>query len=108
MLGGLRPGTTIVALTVLAEPRVVEVLVDLRRHGHHVIVVEPDHDAPEGGAGPDPVTVAETLARRLWDAERSVRRTRLREAGVVTLRWDGMVSLGALLGRSAPSPVGPR
>ena len=117
MLGGLRPGTTIVALTVLAEPRVVEVLVDLRRHGHHVIVVEPDHGAPGGpstsagsavGQTSAPATVTETLARRLWDVERSSRRARLREAGVATLRWDGVVPLGALLGRSSPSPVGPR
>jgi len=110
MLGGLRPGTTIVALTVLAEPRVVEVLVDLRRHGHQVLVVEPA--APElssvgEGQGSTP---AEVLARRLWDHERAARRRRLREGGVTLLQWDGDVPLGALLerGAGAASPAGAR
>ncbi len=98
LLGGLRPGTTIVALTVLAEPRVVEVLVDLRRHGHHVIMVEPDHDVDPMASS---TVTTEALARRLWDLERSARRERLRDAGVVTLQWDGAVPLGALLSRAS-------
>lgn len=118
MLGGLRPGTTIVALTVLADQRVVEVLADLRRHGHHVVAVEPlpsTSPAPEatavspaGERAPRAVpaaTMAQVLAGRLWDHERAARRARLREAGVLTVGWDGVVPLGALLGRS-PGGIG--
>ena len=40
VIAGLAPGTTVVALTALGEPRVIEALVDLRRRGHHVVVLE--------------------------------------------------------------------
>ena len=103
-LGGLRPGTTIVALTVLADAVIVEALVDLARHGHQVIAVEPPEEAGAGGVPPEEAgagtgSVTEILARRLWDAEREARRARLRAAGVRTLRWDGVMPLALLLGR---------
>lgn len=101
LLGGLRPGTTVVALTVLADDRVVEVLAELRRHGHHVVAVlvapEPSTGTDGDGTGP-PATPVQAWARRLWDLERAARRTQLRHAGVLTVAWDGVTPLGTLLG----------
>jgi len=130
-LGGLRPGTTIVALTVLADATIVESLVDLARHGHQVIAVEPPEAASRGAVPPEAAsrgavppeaasrgavppeaasgggaTVGEVLARRLWDAEREGRRDRLRAAGVRTVHWDGVMPLALLLGRRGRGRVG--
>lgn len=108
--GGLRPGTTVVALTVLADDRVVEVLGELRRHGHHVVAVEPVASAIAGpaAAGVDPRRArASSLAAGLWAEERDRRRTRLADAGVPSLRWDEHTPLRALLGRlGRPAAVG--
>lgn len=92
--GGLRPGTTVVGLTLLADDRIVEVLGELRRHGHHVVAVEPATPPPAPGD-----SRARLAAMRLWNAERAARRERLLEAGVVSLRWDEDVPLRVLLAR---------
>ncbi len=104
--GGIRPGTTILALTPLADERVVELLGELRRHGHDVVAIEPVVAAagdPSGhaehAARSSPQAQARDLAGRLWERERELRRDRLRATGVVLVRWDGLVPLGALLRR---------
>lgn len=96
-LPGVVAGTTVIALTSLAEARIVEVLADLARHGHHVIAVEPLPPAPDRAAGGGRPRSTDLLAARLWAQERAARRQRLRERGVTVLRWDGEVPLGRLL-----------
>ncbi len=106
-LGGLRPGSTVVALTLLADPGIVEVLADLRRHGHHVVIVEPlagelaGHAGAGGRGGRQVQGVDQRLAPLLWDHQRQQRRRQLQAYGVPLVRWDGRSPLGALLSRAA-------
>ncbi len=100
VLGGLRPGSTVVALSLLADVRVVGLLAELRRHGHQVAVLEPVGPVAVEGGG-SPVSVTDVAARRVWHLERDERREQLMGLGVPVLQWDGVTPLGALLGRGA-------
>ena len=92
-LRGLAPGTAVVALTPLLDPRAVGVVADLRRRGFDVVVLELVADA----LLPPPTTGAEQLARRLWRLEREAVRHQLEAVGVPCARWDEGQALGAVL-----------
>lgn len=104
VIAGLAPGTTVVALTALGEPRVIEALVDLARRGHHVVVLE----VPAEATLPAPSTQAAAVARSIWQAERGVLRRRLSELGLVLVPWDGVASLAMVLAAAGAVRAGAR
>jgi uncharacterized protein (DUF58 family) len=80
----LPPRSLVVALTPLLDPRVDDVLIELRRRRVDLVVVEIDAEAsavdPEGPFGP--------MARRLWLLDRDRRRHTLERLGTVVVRWQ--------------------
>jgi uncharacterized protein (DUF58 family) len=85
----LPPQALIVALTPLLDERSVNVLLDIRRRGFDLVVVEislePDPSRPS-----DELHV---LARRLWRLRREAVRGRFERAGVPVAVWDEGSSL---------------
>lgn len=87
----LTPQALVIALTPLLEERGVHVLVDLRRRGFDLVVVElspPQH-------GVDDQSSFDSIAGRFWQLERETRRFRLEELGVAVVEWDGRAPLAA-------------
>jgi uncharacterized protein (DUF58 family) len=79
----LPPNSLVIALTPLLDPRVDDVLIELRRRRVDLVVVEIDAEAsaasPQGAFG--------VLARRLWLLDRDRRRHTLERLGAVVVRW---------------------
>jgi uncharacterized protein (DUF58 family) len=92
-LRGLTPGTAVVALSPLLDPRAVGVVADLSRRGFDVVVLELAADP----LLPQPETPAQRLARRLWLLEREAVRHQLSAVGVSCARWDEGQPLGAVV-----------
>lgn len=89
----LTPHALVIALTPLLEERGLHVLVDLRRRGFDLVVVEvspPDPDAGDRSA-------FDLLATRFWRLERETRRIRLEEMGVAVIEWDGRTPLAGVV-----------
>ena len=119
----LPPGTLVVALSPLLDPRGLAALTDLRRRGFPLIVVDtlrtsphppPQHASPR--PSPDPSLrpslagrPAEAgLALRLWRLDRAATRSALRGLGVPVLRWpdDGELD-STLASLRRPPPTSP-
>jgi uncharacterized protein (DUF58 family) len=79
----LPPRSLVIALTPLLDPRIDDVLIELRRRRVDLVVVEIDGEAsaatPQGAFG--------LLARRLWLLDRDRRRHTLERLGAVIVRW---------------------
>ncbi len=89
----LTPHALIIAITPLLDERGVAALLDLRRRGFDLVVVEisPLAFAPDGRNSLDAV------AARLWRLWRGTVRFRFEELGVAVVEWDGQVPLAAAL-----------
>ena len=100
----LPPGTLVVALSPLLDPRGLAALTDLRRRGFPLIVVdtlrdEPPPTSPARLTGPftgrSPAEAG--LALRLWRLDRAATRSALRGLGVPVLRWPDDAELDSTL-----------
>jgi ATPase family associated with various cellular activities (AAA) len=100
----LPPGTLVVALSPLLDPRGLAALTDLRRRGFPLIVVDTLRDEPP--AGPRPAGAG--LALRLWRVDRAATRSALRGLGVPVLRWDAGAELDSVLAPLRRPPPGAR
>jgi uncharacterized protein (DUF58 family) len=89
----LPPGTLVVALSPLLDPRGLAALTDLRRRGFPLIVVDTLRDEPP--AVPRPVEAS--LALRLWRLDRAATRSALRDLGVPVLSWAEDAELDSVL-----------
>jgi uncharacterized protein (DUF58 family) len=98
----LPPGTLVVALSPLLDPRGLAALTDLRRRGFPVIVVDTLRDEPPAG----PAQAG--LALRLWRLDRAATRSALRELGVPVLRWADDAGLDSVLAPLRQPPAGAR
>ena len=100
----LPPGTLVVALSPLLDPRGLAALTDLRRRGFPLIVVDTLRDEPPP-TSPVPFTGPFTgrppaeagLALRLWRLDRAATRSALRGLGVPVLRWPDDAELDSTL-----------
>lgn len=94
----LPPRSFIVALTPLFDDRFVDALFVLRGAGHDVAVLECDATTEQdlNPVGRPPTDVSR-VARRLWDAERTVVRDRLGQRGIAIGRWHRGQSLDPVL-----------
>jgi uncharacterized protein (DUF58 family) len=89
----LSPGTLVVALSPLLDPRGLAALTDLRRRGFPLIVVDTLRDEPP--AVPRPAEAG--LALRLWRLDRAATRSALRGLGVPVLPWTEDAELDSVL-----------
>jgi uncharacterized protein (DUF58 family) len=89
----LTPHALIIALTPLLDERGVHALVDLRRRGFDLVVVE---ISPAVFAASDQ-SPFDLLAARFWRLERDTMRFRLEELGVAAVQWDGRTPLAAVV-----------
>ena len=89
----LTPHALVIALTPLLDERGTRALLDLRRRGFDLVVVEISPLAFATG-GTDPVDV---LATRFWRLWRDSVRFRFEEMGVAVVEWDGQVPLAAAI-----------
>ena len=80
----LPPKALIIALSPLLDERTLAALVDLRRRGFDLAVLE---IAPEGYIAPATDDFGRT-ARRLWQLQRELLRDRLRRLGVAVAPWS--------------------
>jgi uncharacterized protein (DUF58 family) len=119
----LPPGTLVVALSPLLDPRGLAALTDLRRRGFPLIVVdtlrdEPPPTSPARFTAPltGPFTAPFTgrppaesgLALRLWRLDRAATRSALRGLGVPVLRWPDDAELDSTLASlRRPPPTSP-
>ncbi len=89
----LTPQALIIALTPLLDERGMGALLDLRRRGFDLVVVDisPLAFAP---IGRDPV---DALATRFWRLSRDAVRFRFEESGVAIVEWDGQAPLAAAI-----------
>lgn len=91
--GALPPGALVIAFSPLLDPRVLEVLRDLRERGHPTVVVDVIRQDPD----PPPGTRAGHEAVRLWRLEREALRNELGSIGVVVVPWgDDDYAVGLL------------
>ncbi len=91
--GALPPGALVMAFSPLLDPRVLEVLRDLRERGHPTVVVDVLRHEPL----PPPGTRAGPEAVRLWRLERDALGHELSTIGVVVVPWgDDDHALGLL------------
>lgn len=89
----LPPHALVIALTPLLDDRSVDVLLDVRRRGFDLVVVE---ISPQPYL-PEPPDELELLARRLWHLRREAVRGRFERVGVPVAVWDEESSLVAAL-----------
>jgi uncharacterized protein (DUF58 family) len=87
----LTPQALIIALTPLLDERGVGALVDLRRRGFDLVVVEISPAALAGNSR----TSFDLLAARFWQLEREAMRFRLEDLGITTVQRDGEAPLAA-------------
>ena len=88
----LPPRSFVVALSPLLDPRFIDTLFELRGAGHDVIVIE--CEAEIGVRSP---TEASRVARRLWEAERTMVRDQLAARRVAVGHWRRGEPLDAVL-----------
>jgi uncharacterized protein (DUF58 family) len=87
------PGSLVIAVTPLLDPRAIAALLDLRARRHDLAVVEVSPLAiVEPGSEPH-----EQLAYRLWRLRRDELVTRLERHGIAVARWSGGSPLGAAI-----------
>ncbi|HUA48000.1 MAG TPA: DUF58 domain-containing protein [Solirubrobacteraceae bacterium] len=89
----LPSGALVLAITPLLDERSTALVIDLRRRGCDLTVVEVsplDHVAP----GP---SAANAVAYRLWRLQREALRARLQALGIGVAVWDDGASLGPAL-----------
>ena len=89
----LPPGALILAITPLLDERSIALVIDLRRRGCDLTVIEVsplDHVSP----GP---SAADAVAYRLWRLQRTALRERLQALGIGVAVWDQHGSLGPAL-----------
>jgi uncharacterized protein (DUF58 family) len=79
----LPPGALTVLFSPLLDPRVLEVVRDLRERGHPTVIVDVLRTEPE----PPPGTRAGPEAVRLWRLERDALRHELASIGVTMVPW---------------------
>ena len=87
----LTPQALIIALSPLLDERTVKALLDLRRRGFDLVVVEIS-PLPFVEKRDDPMA---RLALRLWQSWRETLRFRYEQSGVAVVEWDGSVPLAA-------------
>ena len=80
----LPPGASVVALSPLLDPRLVEALGNLRERNFSVVVVDVLNSEPRGPRGR-----LDRLGRRIWKLEREALVFALRELGIPVTHWDG-------------------
>jgi uncharacterized protein (DUF58 family) len=99
----LPPGTLVVVLSPLLDPRGFGAISDLRQRGFPLIVVDTLRDEPPVGTRPDA-----RLALRLWRLDRAATRSALRALGVPVLRWEAGSELDGVLAPLRQPPPGAR
>ena len=88
----LTPQALVVALTPLLDDRGIAALLDLRRRGFDLVVLEiPPLAFVPGGSSLD------VLAGRFWRLRRDAIRFRFDQLGVAVVPWDGKAPLAATL-----------
>jgi uncharacterized protein (DUF58 family) len=87
------PGSLVIAITPLLDPRAIAALLDLRARRHDLVVVEVS-PLPIVEPGSEP---HEQLAYRLWRLRRDELVTRLEGRGIAVARWSGGSPLGAAI-----------
>jgi uncharacterized protein (DUF58 family) len=88
----LTPQALVIALTPLLDERGTRALLDLRRRGFDLVVIEisPVPFALDG-------ETEDLLAARLWRLWRDAMRFRFEELGIAVVEWDGRVPLVAAI-----------
>ncbi|MEP6696597.1 MAG: DUF58 domain-containing protein [Pseudonocardiales bacterium] len=89
----LAPNALLIVLTPLVDERTTQILATLAQRARSVVAV----DTLPPQARPDDAGEWSDLAWRLWQMEREADITRLREAGVPVVRWEGTGSLDLVL-----------
>jgi len=87
------PGSLVIAVTPLLDPRGIAALLDLGARRHDLVVVEVS-PLPIVEPGSEP---HEQLAYRLWRLRRDELVTRLEGRGIAVARWSGGSPLGAAI-----------
>ena len=89
----LTPQALVIALTPLLDERGMGALLDLRRRGFDLVIVEisPLAFASDGRDSLD------ALATRFWRLSRDAVRFRFEELGVAVVEWDGQAPLAAAI-----------
>jgi uncharacterized protein (DUF58 family) len=97
----LPPGTLVVVLSPLLDPRASGAVTDLRQRGFPVIVVDTLRDEPPA----EPPLATAGLALRLWRLDRAATHAALTDLGVPVFGWGSGTELDAVLAplRQAPS-----
>lgn len=85
---------TIMAISPLLSPMVIDDLTRLRRRGHEVIVIRPDKVPTSDVSG---------TAMRIFRVENEITRRRLAEIGVMVVPWDPTSALEPVIRRLAAS-----
>ena len=93
----LTPQALVIALTPLLDERGLSALIDLRRRGFDLVVVEISPLAKESQARDPRGDISDALATRFWRLWRDAMRSRLEELGVAVLQWDGDAPLMAVV-----------
>lgn len=89
----LTPQALVIAISPLLDERTVQALLDIRRRGFDLVIVEV---SPLAFVGETKDSLAD-LALRLWRMQREAIRFRYEQAGVAVVQWDGNVPLAALV-----------
>lgn len=96
----LPPGSLVLVVSPLLDPRITEAVRDLRERGFTILVVDvlnasPAHDGSR----------LSVLTSRLWRLEQDAIRFSLAELGVPVVHWDGVSSLDEPLRPVSRHPV---
>jgi uncharacterized protein (DUF58 family) len=89
----LTPQALVIALTPLLDERGLNALLDLRRRGFDLVVVEMSPVAFAAGG----LASRDALATRFWLLWRDAMRFRFERLGVAVVEWDGTVPLTAAI-----------
>ncbi|MFE3946782.1 DUF58 domain-containing protein [Streptomyces sp. NPDC059118] len=100
----LPPGALTVMFSPLLDSRARLTALELRRHGHPLVVVDVLCDQPHVG----PRGEVERLGLRLWRLDRAADRFELGRWGVPVIGWDGSAPLSAALRELSGRPVAGR
>lgn len=90
----LPPRSFVVALTPLLDERFIEAIFLAHSRGHDVAVIECEVDPSHKRDAEAP---SADLARRVWDAERSMMRDRMAEQGIAVATWSDERDLAVVL-----------
>jgi len=89
----LTPQALVIALTPLLDERGLHALLNLRRRGFDLVVIEISPLAYVG----DSTDSLDALAARFWRLWRDAMRFRFEQSGVAVLEWDGRAPLAAVV-----------